>query len=1102
MIDVAFQVGRRWGTWRLASTVLALSLVFGGGSTATGQDETKSSEAATAKYADAANFQTNGAFDLAITAWKEFLQEYPQDRLAPKAAHYLGVCYMQREQPDYDAAAAAFARALKNPKYDLREESLFNRGWCLYAASGQGVQPGQARDQAALQETIATFRDLVKNYPRSNFLDQAYFFSGEAAYALGEPQRAVQFYGKLLTLPNAKESSLRCDALYATGVAQEEMQAFQDAAQTYRRLLTACGSDDPELAQEVRVRLGDVLIVNGDPEAAAKLLAEAAQAGGENAPYAAFRRAFALAQSKRTGEAAQAYEAVIADYPQSRYAAAAILASAQSSYIAGDLETAQQRFQQVIARDNLSEATEAAHWLAQIALRENDAKQAADIAAKQIERGAEGPYALALRLDQAEALSLLPDQAKKSLALFAEVYRADPQGALASRALYSAAFAAMQTGDLQRAIDLSSQFLRRFKEDPLVDDVRYIAAESRLLGGQHDEALKAYKQLLGDSADNPQRPEWTVRGITAAYLAGEYDQAIQLAESELDGLRTDAQKAEAMFLIGASHLFAKRPAKAIESLQQARRQDTQWPRRDEALLLLGQAQQDAGKPEAAVRTWTTLTEDYPDRRMADQALFRLGQQAANQEKYDQAIEQYQNILDRDNDAGLLPYALFNKGWCLVQQQAYDAARPVLQQMLGQYPDHPLRNQTQLAFAVAARKTNNMDAAIEKLRSVIDSGVTGTLLGNSRYELAQVYLERDQPGQAIPELQRIVIDLPDFPTLQRVLYDLGWALKENGNVQEASKTFELLLQKFPEHPLAAEAHYFVAEQAYDAEDWLSAAEAFAAAAAKGADNDLIEKSFYNQGWSLYQAADYESAEKAFGQQVERFPAGDLSLDGMLMVGESRFKRDDFETALKAYRQARDTIESRGEDAQTLTDAKDRQIRELVYLHGGQSLAQLKRWEESIEWLEGLRERFPNSQYLPQTFFQIAYAHQQLGNNEKALTLYGQVAGKYRDETAARSRFMRGEIYFAERDLAKAIPEFQRAMYGFGAEKAPPAIKNWQAKSGFEAGRCAELLIQAAQGTKRDEAIRLARDFFNYVIEKHPDHELVGKARERLQVLNRL
>ncbi|WP_162006563.1 tetratricopeptide repeat protein [Roseimaritima sediminicola] len=1084
-------------------TVVLVGLVWwtaGGVHPLRAQDE--SSEAAIAKYADAANFQTNGAMELAVEAWQEFLDQYPEDPLAPKAAHYLGVCLMQKEPADYRAAAEAFARALKHSEYDLREESLANRGWCLYAASGEGVDPGQRRDAELLEATIATFKRLAQEFPKSEFLDQAYFFSGEAAYGLGNARRAIVFYDSLLRLPKASESPLRCDALYARGVAQEELKAYDDAIRSYQRLLDDCGQDDASLAQEVRVRMGDLLILQQKNDAAAEVLAKAADEGGENAAYARFRQAFALAQANRSAQAAEVYEQVIAQHPDSRYAAAAILASAQSSYIAGDIDTARRRFEQVLAGDSLAESTEAAHWLVQIALREDDAAAAERIAAAQLQRGAEGPYALNLKLDRAEAMSLIPEKAAESLDLFAAVYREDPSSPLAPRALYNAAFAALQSGKLQRAVDLAGEFLKRFAQDPLAPDVRYIDAEAKLLAGRHADSAAAYQRLLDSAADNPQRSVWALRGITAAYLARQYDQAIQLAEAQQASLDTDLQRAEASFLIGASQLFSDAPEQAIAALQSSRQLAPQWTKGDEALLLLGQAQQAAGDSDAAEATWRQLIEQYPQRRMADQALFRIGQQAAGNEDYDAAVAAYSKILQRDNDPGLIPYALYNKGWSLLQQDKPDEARPLLKRMLDQYEQHPLREQTQLAYGVTLRKMEQMDPAEQQLREIIDGNAEGNALGHALYELAQLELQRERPAQAAEVLQRLVQQVPDYDAMERVLYDLAWALKESGKRDQAVEYFEQLIERYPEHPLAAEANYFIAEQHYAAEDWQAAANFFGRAAALTEDPELAEKGLYNQGWSLYRIPDYEAAEAVFRQQASEHPQGNLVLDALLMTGESRFKLDRYEAAMEYFRAARQRIEAADENADKITDPDQQQIRELVYLHGGQSLGQLEQWEQSIQWLDALRERFPNSDYLPQVFFQTAYAHQQLGQEERALQLYAQVAGKYRDETAARSRFMMGEVYFGRRELAKAIPEFQRVMYGFGAEKAPPGIKNWQAKSGYEAGRCAELLIQSTSGSRRENAIKYARQFFGYVVEKHPQHELAPKAQERLQVLRRL
>ena len=99
-------------------------------------------------------------------------------------------------------------------------------------------------------------------------------------------------------------------------------------------------------------------------------------------------------------------------------------------------------------------------------------------------------------------------------------------------------------------------------------------------------------------------------------------------------------------------------------------------------------------------------------------------------------------------------------------------------------------------------------------------------------------------------------------------------------------------------------------------------------------------------------------------------------------------------------------------------------------------------------------------------------------------------------------MMGEIYFGQKRFDKAIPAFQSVMYGFGAEQAAESIKNWQAKSGFEAGRCSELLMQTARTqAAKNRSREFALKFYQYVVGKHPDHELAEKSAERLEALNR-
>jgi TolA-binding protein len=100
------------------------------------------------------------------------------------------------------------------------------------------------------------------------------------------------------------------------------------------------------------------------------------------------------------------------------------------------------------------------------------------------------------------------------------------------------------------------------------------------------------------------------------------------------------------------------------------------------------------------------------------------------------------------------------------------------------------------------------------------------------------------------------------------------------------------------------------------------------------------------------------------------------------------------------------------------------------------------------------------------------------------------------------FMLGEVDFQRKQYDQAIKNFQRVMFRYTAEQATPDIKTWQAKAGFEAGRCAEVLIESAQAAKRAARIAEATKYYTYVVEKHPDNEMAAEAKKRLAVLAKL
>ncbi|WP_146599000.1 tetratricopeptide repeat protein [Novipirellula aureliae] len=1064
----------------------------------------ESSEAAIAVYADAANFQTNGAIELAIESWKKFLADYPNDPMASKAAHYLGVCYMQQEEPDYAAAAASFGKALADSDYDLREESLANQGWCLYSAAGEAP----SRDAAKLKETIESFSQLRSEFPKSQFLDRSLFYSGEAAYGLGNPKQAIELYNELLALPDAKESPLRCDALYARGVAYEELDQFDHAVSSFLQLLSTC--DRNELITDVRLRLGDTAIMRKDYDEAITQFDQAftVAENDDDKSYALFRQAYALVQADRSGEAAEKYEQLLKEYPNSANAAAATLASAQSTYRSGDADEAAKRFERVLELNLPEASTEAAHWLSRIYLSKNDPETAQQIVRRQLAQlkqqapGAGGPFELELKLDLAEALSMNPDTIEQSFAEFHAVYKASPDGPTAPRALYNSAFSSLQLNRPEQAIEMAAEFIDRFPDDMLAPDVRFIQAEGLFFTQKYDQAAAIYQALLiaKDLGDEFQRPLWVLRAAAALNADGELDQSIELLRKETPKLPQPDQRAEAQMMLGQALMASEKYVEAGAAFKACHTAAPDWPRADEALLLAGQSFFLAGQKQQAQTIWRQIIDAQPDGRMADQSRYKLAQIAANQGDPQTAIELYDKIIASKADPGLMPYAFYSRALLQMDEAEYQQAIDSLDTLLSQYEQHPIRGEALLARGMSYRNLNQLDPARSDLEDYLALQPTGVDLGHGLYELALVDQKQNKPLQAAERLNRIVEQVPDYPSIDKVLYELGWSYRESEQNEAAVDIFTRLVDQSSDNSLTSEAAYYLGQSYYESKDWQQAAKYFASAAEKSEEAELSEKSLYRLGWSWFKANDLAAAESAFAKQAAKHPDGALTLDALMMVGESRFNRNDYQAALEAYRVARERIDSNDETSKTIRDANDRQVRELILLHGGQSAAQLQEWQQAIEWYDELRFRFPSTAYLAQVFYETGFAYQQFQDDEKALQMYGEVANNYRNVVAARARFMMGQIQFANKRFDLAIPEFQRVIYGFGAEKSAEPIKDWQAKSGFEAARCSEILAQQARTpSAKQKALGFATKFYEYVVSKHPNHELAEKSQSRLEAL---
>ena len=177
--------------------------------------------------------------------------------------------------------------------------------------------------------------------------------------------------------------------------------------------------------------------------------------------------------------------------------------------------------------------------------------------------------------------------------------------------------------------------------------------------------------------------------------------------------------------------------------------------------------------------------------------------------------------------------------------------------------------------------------------------------------------------------------------------------------------------------------------------------------------------------------------------------------------------------------------------------------LTLLHGAQSAAQDGKWQPSLEMLDQIASKFPDTPFLGEAIYERGFAKQNLKQLDEALKDYERATELSRGKVGARGQFMIGEILFEQKKFDAAVRAFKRVMYGYGGDQAPDDVKQWQALAGYEAGRCAEVQIQnASDADTRAKLIADAKSSFNYVIQRHPKHDKVEQAKKELDKLTKL
>lgn len=1014
-------------------------------------------EAGTRQFAVAVGFQNQKLYDQAVDEWQTFIKKFPKDPRFDKAQHYLGTCQLQAKQ--YPAAVATFEMLLKqSPKFELLDQSLLNLGTAWYSQAQQSKKP----DDYDKAEKV--FTKLLDQFPKSSQAPRAMFYRGESLYQQNKLPDAAKNYRTLIeTYPQAE---LLADAYYALGVAQEALKQGDEAQATFAKFAEKFPKHD--LAIEVRMRQAELLFAKGDFVAAQSLFEQVSAAKEfALADTAMLRQARCLYELGKYEDAGNLYWNMPKQFTKTKHYDTAVVAGAKCFFLIGKYSATRAGLEQV-AKRNVPEAAEAKQWIARAYLKEKNPQQALQVLDEAIKQHAESEQLPQLVLARIDALYELPSRRPESVAQYAAFAAKYPTHELAAQAQYMAAFTALDVDDHEAARTHSTKFLSAFPNDKLVPDVQFIGAEARLLLKEYADAEQLYRAFLQKAPAHADVPQARVRLALAQHLAGKNAEAVAGLSPIITELKDVAVRSEALAILGRCQAAQDQFDKAAQSFDRSLQAKPDREQSDETMLLLADAYRRLGKQSEATARLQQLLKQFPQSSRAEEATFRLGEAAYAQNAFDQALTQYSAVVKKWPTGTFAPHAQYGLGWTYFKREDFKNAVEALTMLATRYAKSDLAQKGLYVRAMARYQLNDFPSAAADVTTFLQSKPPKNDALDAQYLLGLSLAGQQKFEEAATTYAAILSSDPKYAGADKAAYELGWAYVELGRQKDSGAAFSRLAKDYPSSPLAAESLFRVGESHYDAGEFSDASKAYAAAQQQAGTSELGEKALHKLGWSYLKAEKFKEASETFSAQLKSYPKGALVGDAGFLLGECEFKQKAWKSALERYAE--------------VVSAKHPAYHALSLYRSGECAAAQELWDVSLKHHQQVLEQFPDFELRAEARYGVGWALQQQNKLADAIKQYEKVTEETDTETAAKARFMIGECYFAQKEHKEASKHFLKAAFAYGH-------KEWSAMAYFEAARCFEVLRDVTQ----------AKNCYQQMIDKYPEHSKVADARKRLAAL---
>ena len=455
-------------------------------------------------------------FAESVIVFERFLNEFPDSRYRERVNDYLVETYMNTRS--YDVALKSIAKISKpGPRImEAKQKILFRLGTQAFA---------NARFADALQYFNRSLE--IGQYNATTQAD-AYYWRGEANYRLEKYQQAGKDLRRYLDLAKNKRSQEYGLALYNLGYADFKQQHYSSALNWFSRFVNEGTKDNKQILADAYNRMGDCNFYARKFDDARRSYDKAEQVDPSLADYSLYQEGFVKGLQRDYNGKIQSLNQLITNYPQSQYIDDALYEQGRAFVQLEDNANAIERFQLLVKNFPQSNMARRASNEIGLLYYQDDKYPEAIAAYKEVIKNYPGSEEA--RLAQRDLKSIYIDLNKVDE--YADFASTIPGGANfdvneRDSLTYVAAERVYMRGENVEARNSFVKYLQTFPEGAFSLNANYYIGLIDY-NQQNYESASAHLNKVLEYPDNKYSEEAMMMSAEMAYLANDYDKALEL----------------------------------------------------------------------------------------------------------------------------------------------------------------------------------------------------------------------------------------------------------------------------------------------------------------------------------------------------------------------------------------------------------------------------------------------------------------------------------------------------------------------------------------------------------------------------------------------